>query len=774
MSQSPASDWELSKSYDVGVQYTYRNLLKDNPYRRRFFRQWLARFDHENVKNYYNYETGASKNKGELAPTEIHYDQVQRMVYSANLPIAVENELFYHLDYIMNREKKAIDILRLKEFFAFCGVDGVYDLENKKHFLMNLDQPYMPKTINFQNWEDFEIDENREMLARMMSSIEEVPNNKLKIEELNFEYNVYWTNAFKHTELYKKLELRLESVYKEAKSDPEAIAIAVQKAKDDGVDLNEYDEEIEQFTKQFNIDNPKAGELDRQKNFLINDEREKLAIAMEKYANIDFLKNPDIFKEYDKNLSLRGRLWDLDMNEDMKDEKKWGRIFIGHDSFETCSNEMPDGDELPYMNRRLIEKGAYNRARFSLMMKNFSENEAPEIRRRYCAIKDWILRDYTMNEINKGEVAKARKIDIPILFEKALRAELEDGLLTRLNFPIRVEKLNDGSGNCKLVLNGYDVEVFDPATINKDLALPKSQEFIEKEASNAEDVENNGASNDDDNFIDFKIHDNDIKMDRGKESKADFSGDTFDKKGQGEYIKDPESSSFNESHGHSNEKDSSYSKKEGSSKNRPYENESDSAHKTNDSKDSSSGVKTGYGNKDERRKEKKQKKWNPYEPGNSRSKEEEERSRAPVSDTERILGGIVETIRQGKAEKEERLVKNRLNRLKNLVDKKRIEGSPLSDDEMNRMLQAINSNKRHIEGLDRRKLLDEKNLDALKEVYKDAIDVMKGIKRSVADGTVVSKTYDKCLDSLKSVATYVKSIIAIIIGLIRGSGYSRA
>src|SRR5690606_16427931 len=169
--------WSIPPSYDLGIKPGFWKLLDGNPVRKRFFRQWLARFDHENMRNYYNYETGKGRPRGDMGPEEIHYDQVARMVYSANLPLPIEKNLFYHLDYYVNRENDSINFLRLKEFFAYCGIDGVYDFDKRKHHQLEFDPPYTLENLKINGWPEDKRERYTEDYVRMMADPGEVPHN---------------------------------------------------------------------------------------------------------------------------------------------------------------------------------------------------------------------------------------------------------------------------------------------------------------------------------------------------------------------------------------------------------------------------------------------------------------------------------------------------------------------------------------------------------------------------------------------------------------------
>jgi hypothetical protein len=499
--------WNLSPSYDVGVKYTFRNLLKDNPYRQNYFRHWLATFDHENVKKYYNYETGEKRKKGELSATEIHYDQVQTMVYNANLPKEIEDELFYHLDYHLNRENKSIDFLKLKEFFAFCGISGTYDLEGKRHFLMTKESPFLLNDLHINKWTADQKDKNRPILARMMAAPGEIPYNRDKIDALKEQYNLEWLNAFSKTELHDKFMGRANQIFASKRTEEE-VRQAAEEAERNGIDLDEYDEEIETFTKIFDK-TPEAQAFLSEIKSLETDEQIKLERALAQYVPNELLANDQLFKSYDQDLGRYGKTWDLAMHDKMGNADYWAAQYLGHEGPETCSSEPPSEEEAVELDPELLELGEYQVARYEKMMKHFDHEVWPVLRSRYCAIEDWILRDYTMNAINKGELAKARREDIPRLFQEALRGELNDGLLQSLKFPIRIEPAEDGK-NHVLWMNDLPVEVFNPAEILPELGggnlvnhvpPPPGSSFAPAPAHDfSRDI------NLDEDLIDFKIH----------------------------------------------------------------------------------------------------------------------------------------------------------------------------------------------------------------------------------------------------------------------------
>lgn len=523
------SEWSLSPSYDIGVKHTFRNLLAGNPYRANYLRHWLATFDHENIKKYYDYETGAKKKKGDLSATEIHYDQVQQMIYNANLPVEIEFELFYHLDYHLNRENKSIDFLKLKEFFSFCGIPGVYDLENHRHFLMEKEHPFLLSNLKINSWSPSEKELNISIIARMMAEPGEVPYHAESISALKEQYNIEWMNEFSKTELHKKLMTRADSIYG-SKRTAEEVRNAAEEAERLGVNLDEYDDEIEEFTKVFD-QTPEARVFLDEIKALESDEQYKLSSAISKYVPNKLIESDNYLKSFDSSLGKFGRQWDLAVHDHMANADYWAAQYLGHEGPETCSSDEPTTEELGYLDPELIELGEFQVARYEHMMKKFDHEVWPAIRSRYCAIEDWILRDYTMNDINKGALAQARREDIPLLFEEALRNELSDGLLKSLNFPIRIEEVPGSPALHMLWYNNYPVEVFNPAEILPELGANRSSSAIESKHESAgyyghsvqDFTENHGRQGD---FIDFKIQSPATYVEPSNESMINMNADS--------------------------------------------------------------------------------------------------------------------------------------------------------------------------------------------------------------------------------------------------------
>lgn len=484
------SGYNLSPSYDLGINFTFRDILKGNPIRERFFHQWIAKFDQENIRDFYDYDTGKALARSPQAPTEVYYDQIQRMVYSANLPQEIENELFYHLDYHVNKDAATIDFLKVKEFFAFCGIEGVYDIDNKRHFLMEYSAPYVVDNLHFETWSQDRKEEFREHMARMMAAPGEVPDNRKTIEELRFKHNLLWKDRFMESEVSERFFELVDKVCGSEGMSPEETQRTIEQAKLNNITLDDNDHELKAFNDEFESSFESQTILQKIE-MLKQDEREKLAIAKEKYVSHEFLSDPSAFHACDENMGSRGMTWDREMNHHMRDDAHWAKVYIGHDSFKSCSNDEPTEDELKKMRPNLVSKKLYNKARFAMLRDDFLANQWPLIPERFCAIQDWILRDYFMSDINRGELARMRREDIPILFAEAVRDEMNDGLLKKLNFPVRIEPLNDGTGNYYLVLNNEKVEIFHPDEVLPILDSIKQAAVQQKP---------------DEDIIDFKLH----------------------------------------------------------------------------------------------------------------------------------------------------------------------------------------------------------------------------------------------------------------------------
>lgn len=453
MSDMIASNyWEVPKSYDVGVAYYDRNLLKGNPIVERFFKQWLARIDKFNIEEFYDYKTDEVKRSVRNShPCEIHYDQIQRMVRSANLPLDIEKQIFYHLDYMDN--KGIIDIRRVKEYFAYAGIEGVYDLENGQHFQVPYDPPFAVDNLYMEKWKD----KDREEMARMMAAPGEVPVHAADIEKIEADIATMLFESMSETGLIDKLEAESQNIGMAAGDTLEQMEEKSRRHEEETPGFKQYEADIQQLNAQFEK-RQDVIDLRQEIETLKGDEAEKLALAMKKYVPNEPVNLSEISPEITKD-------WDYSFEHSIGDTDRWAKAFFGGKEPSDFPNDKPDEEELKLLDPVLVERGRYDLARYKNAFREFELTYVREIRIRNAAFKDWILQDFINSSVNRGEMAKVRRLDMPRDFANAVRSEMEDGLMEKIQAPTRIERLKDESGRYTLILNNKPVGSFHPQEV---------------------------------------------------------------------------------------------------------------------------------------------------------------------------------------------------------------------------------------------------------------------------------------------------------------------
>ncbi|MBD8089267.1 hypothetical protein IFT48_04670 [Pseudomonas fluorescens] len=455
------SNWEVPKSYDVGVDYYHRNLLKGNQVVERYFKQWLARIDKSNIESFYDYETDELKRSVKNGhPCEIHYDQIQRMVRGANLPLDIEKQIFYHLDYMDN--KGIIDIRRVKEYFAYAGIEGVYDLESGRHFQIPYDPPFAVDSLYMERWKD----KDREEMARMMAAPGEVPQYDEDIEKLEATISTMMFESMAETGLLEKLEAEGKNIGMEVGDTLEEMEEKSRRHSEETPGFKQYDNDLQALTSQFEKRQDVIDMRSEIQNLKV-DETEKLALALKKYVPDEPQNLSEISPEITKD-------WDYAFEHAVGDTDRWAKAFFDGKDPGDFPNHEPDAEELKLLDPVLVEQGRFDMARYKNAYKDFEVKYVREIRVRNAAFKDWILQDFILSPINRGELAKVRRLDMPRDFANAVRSEMQDGLMEKIKAPTRIERIQDDSGRYTLILNEKQVGSFHPQEVMH-MATDKNQ-----------------------------------------------------------------------------------------------------------------------------------------------------------------------------------------------------------------------------------------------------------------------------------------------------------
>ncbi|MDT8924978.1 hypothetical protein RBE51_19505 [Pseudomonas taiwanensis] len=480
--------WEVPKSYDIGVAYYFRNLLKGNPYQERFFKQWIARIDESNIKNYYDYETDKPlrSTRGEQ-PLEIAVDQIERMVQSANLPRKIETQLFDQIDYLSDNKGK-IDFKRVKELFAYAGIEGVYDLENKRHFQVEYDPPFTVDNLFIDRWSD----QDRVDMARMMAEKGEIPDHRQKIAGLQTVIAELNMQALSDSGIHAKLqEASAQFIAPAPGSSIEELERSSREVANAGNSIEALSaqaaEENERFEQREDILQMRA-----QIEALQQDEAIKLAKAVEKVP-ASLAEFPVLDPKFDME-------WDESFERSIDDVDRWAKAYFDGKGPADFPNHEPDAEEAATLDRNCMEAKRYDLARYNKAFKEFEAGPLRQIRIRNAGFKDWALKDFVLSSVNRGEIAKNRILDVPRDFANAVKAEMADGLMAKIKAPTRIEKIHDDSGRYTLVLNNLDVGSFHPdevLSMSTDInEAPQDPKAIEEAKRRAEEKDNDPALQD--------------------------------------------------------------------------------------------------------------------------------------------------------------------------------------------------------------------------------------------------------------------------------------
>ena len=473
--------WEVPKAYDIGVAYYYRDLLKGNPYQERFFKQWIARIDESNIKNYYDYETDKAlrSTRGER-PLEIAVDQIERMIQSANLPKSIETQLFDQIDYLSDNKGK-IDFKRVKELFAYAGIEGIYDLEGKRHFQVEYDPPYTVDNLFIDKWTD----QDRIAMARMMAEKGEIPDHSQKIAGLDATIAELNMEALSKSGLHQRMqEISAQFTTPAPGASIEEMERISRESANAGHNMEQLVQEMAEENARFELrDDIKA--LRSQIESLAQDEASRLDEAVKKVPT-----SMDSFPELKPQFDME---WDLASERSIDDVDRWAKAYFDGKGPSDFPNHEPDEEEAATLDKTCLEAKRYDLARYNKAFQEFEAGPLREIRVRNAGFKDWILKDFVLSAVNRGEIAKNRILDVPRDFANAVKAEMNDGLMAKVKAPIRIEKIADGSGRYTLVLNNLDVGSFHPdevLSMSTDMnEAPKDPKDVDAEKKKAENPE---------------------------------------------------------------------------------------------------------------------------------------------------------------------------------------------------------------------------------------------------------------------------------------------
>lgn len=381
---------KIPASHDVGVHFYYRNLLGGSDYVQAYIREYIALFDEPHAKLFDSVNAGEKIDSSERR--QMPYEALVAVLEDAGVGEKILGQIKEHISHLAGGLGKPLDYLRVREFLSFCGIEGIFDLESKKHIWQERKVRRIPPTIVPERWRAApNVEEIRQDIAFMMDNSKRVPALNAKIRELNTsvwgEFIVNVTKDVQNTPVPDDLEpLRIEYLA----------------ARPDLVPLNEELKGLIQA---------RESTIEEMKN---------------QYApmNPDF-KLPALGIEFDKAWYDHGEAL-------INKQKPYRQVFDKYMAGLGHKKGDPEYDSFDWQN----------------------------LRSRSFAIWDWTYRDYTASPVNRGVLADARKGDFDKGFVKAVKDELNDGLLGILNLPYKIELIEGTQDQYAIVCNDCVTESF--------------------------------------------------------------------------------------------------------------------------------------------------------------------------------------------------------------------------------------------------------------------------------------------------------------------------
>lgn len=388
--------WEIPPSYDLGIPPYFHNIFKKHPLIKGYLRERLAHMDSSLDPDTYKAFEEQELPKIPLSEQpNVGQDTVFGMFRRCGLNKELEESINAYIRHLAYNHTDPVNLFRLKEFVAFCGVDGVYDLHQKRHFRIPTKTSYMPLSIIPSEWrEEKDIPRIRRQMALMVDENNDL--NRMR-EELSQIENKLWSGFRQQT--------------------MDRIA--------NGLPVNSFNKDLKRRAKYLK-ENPHLMPLHDEWEVLQSKREKMLTDLMDTYAPMDEqYVLPDVKPEFDHYWD---RAADKQVDHDQPLREKYEAYWLKQ------GLDWRDDDYVPYSHSIL--------------------------RQRTFTIKDWALRDYTLNEVNRTSYVDMRRHDLPRAFVDTVKAEIEDGMLSICDAPNRIEKVPGQPGQYFYIVNNCEAGTF--------------------------------------------------------------------------------------------------------------------------------------------------------------------------------------------------------------------------------------------------------------------------------------------------------------------------
>jgi hypothetical protein len=190
--QATLGSWAIPSSLGIGVNYYYKDILRPSPadvergasYTQNFIREHIARCDdrmHPQFKSIY--DEGQISRKTDRP--QISWSGTFGILEDAGVSKEIIDQIEPYLAHAAYKRGNSIDFLLVKEFLAYCGIDGLYDFENSKHFPVTPKVQDIPASVIPAVWQSEGADEVRLHVAELMDSTGAMNQYDAEINKLN-------------------------------------------------------------------------------------------------------------------------------------------------------------------------------------------------------------------------------------------------------------------------------------------------------------------------------------------------------------------------------------------------------------------------------------------------------------------------------------------------------------------------------------------------------------------------------------------------------------
>lgn len=190
--QATLGSWAIPSSLGIGVDFYYKDILRPSPadvergasYTQNFIREHIARCDDRMLPHFKSiYDEGQITRKTDRP--QISWSGLFGILEDAGVSKDIIDQMEPYLAHAAYKRGNSIDFLLVKEFLAYCGIDGIYEFENNRHFPVTPKVKDIPASVIPAVWQSEGADEVRLHVAKLMDSTGAMNQYDAEINKLN-------------------------------------------------------------------------------------------------------------------------------------------------------------------------------------------------------------------------------------------------------------------------------------------------------------------------------------------------------------------------------------------------------------------------------------------------------------------------------------------------------------------------------------------------------------------------------------------------------------